>query len=151
MLTIRPADHADLPELVRMSVALLPGDADEARSDVLRVLEDARAQTFVAQREDAHASGSLLAGYAEVSFRSYADGCGLDTPYLEAWYVDPDVRQTGVGRALVTAVEDWARQRGSVWLGSDCLLDNATSESAHKAVGFEEVDRVIQFRRALGR
>jgi aminoglycoside 6'-N-acetyltransferase I len=63
--------------------------------------------------------------------------------------VDADVRRSGVGRALVAAVEDWARGRGFTELGSDALIDNTVSHHAHRALGFEERERVIYFRKWL--
>ena len=86
----------------------------------------------------------------EVGTRPYADGCDTSpVGYLEAWYVDPDVRRQGVGRALVAAAEAWARGRGSREIASDARLDNVVSHAAHRRAGYEEVDRVVQFRKIL--
>ena len=47
-----------------------------------------------------------LCGFAEVSARPYADGCRTSpVAFLEGWYVDPDFRGEGVGRALVETIE----------------------------------------------
>jgi aminoglycoside 6'-N-acetyltransferase I len=54
-----------------------------------------------------------------------------------------------VGRALVAAVERWARQRGLREFASDALLDNHTSHVAHARLGFEEVERIVCFRKSL--
>jgi GNAT superfamily N-acetyltransferase len=62
---------------------------------------------------------------------------------------DPDVRRGGVGRALIEAVEDWARERGFRELGSDALLDNVLSHTAHQRLGFEERERTVTFRKFL--
>jgi len=69
--------------------------------------------------------------------------------FVEGWWVDEDVRRTGVGRALIEAVEGWARQRGFRELGSDALLDNTLSHTAHLALGFEERERTVNFRKFL--
>jgi aminoglycoside 6'-N-acetyltransferase I len=89
-------------------------------------------------------------GFAEMSLRQYAEGCST-TPvgYLEAWYVTDAWRRRGVGRALVAAAEDWARGRGCREFASDALLDNAASAAAHASLGFEEVERIRCFRKAL--
>jgi aminoglycoside 6'-N-acetyltransferase I len=102
--------------------------------------------TFVAERTD----GSGLCGFAEASVRRYADGVD-ESPcaFLEGWWVDEDVRRTGVGRALLEAVADWARSRGFTELGSNALLDNTLSHRAHAALGFEERERVVYFRKRL--
>jgi aminoglycoside 6'-N-acetyltransferase I len=69
--------------------------------------------------------------------------------YIEGWYVDPDLRQTGWGRALVEAAEAWARSCGYAEIASDCLLENEVSLKAHTALGYEEIERLIHFRKSL--
>jgi len=52
-------------------------------------------------------------GFAELSIRAYVEDCMTDhVGYLEGWYVVPEARRRGIGRALVVAAEDWARQQG---------------------------------------
>ena len=60
-----------------------------------------------------------------------------------------DIRRSGHGRALLKAAEDWARAQGYTEMGSDALLWNEVSHAAHKASGYEEVDRVVTFRKSL--
>jgi len=117
--------------------------ADEA--EMRDTLARPDAAVFVLERE---AGG--LAGYVEAGARSIVDGC-VSSPvgYIEAWYVDPDVRQSGHGRALLEAAENWARSQGYTEMGSDALLWNEVSHAAHKASGYEEVDRVVGFRKSL--
>src|SRR5262249_3365824 len=91
-----------------------------------------------------------LCGFAEAGTRPYADGCQTSpVAYLEGWYVDPDMRRQGIGSALVRAAEDWARGRGYRELASDALLDNLTSQQAHLALEFAEVERAVKYRKAL--
>ncbi len=99
---------------------------------------------FVCERSD-----GKLAAFLELSVRDYAEDCAGLTPYVDSWYVDPDVRQQGIGRALMTAAEDWARGRGYPEMASDALLENEISHRAHKAVGFTEVERIVVFRKPL--
>jgi aminoglycoside 6'-N-acetyltransferase I len=51
--------------------------------------------TLVAEDE----TGSLV-GFLDVGLRSHADGCDERQPvgFVEGWFVDPRVRQRGVGR-----------------------------------------------------
>ncbi len=69
--------------------------------------------------------------------------------FVEGWWVDEDVRRAGIGRALIALVEDWARGRGFHELGSDADLDNTVSHQAHAALGFEERERVVCYRKRL--
>jgi aminoglycoside 6'-N-acetyltransferase I len=106
-------------------------------------LEDA--QVFIAERPDGSACG-----FVEVGIRPYAEGCRTSpVGYVEAWYVDADVRREGYGRALLAAAEDWARSRGYQEIASDALIDNIVSHKAHTASGYEEVERIVTFRKPL--
>src|SRR3954462_6587504 len=91
-------------------------------------------------------------GFAELSLRPYAEGCST-TPvgFLEGWFVAPEWRARGVGAALVSAAEDWARRQGCCEFASDTTYDNAAGAAAHTALGFEEVERLRCFRKPLGR
>jgi aminoglycoside 6'-N-acetyltransferase I len=95
-------------------------------------------------------NGDGLSGFIEVSLRSHVDGCETHpVGYIEGWYVDESVRGTGVGRALVTAAEAWARAQGCTEMGSDALIDNEGSQRVHAALGYEVVDRCVNFRKSL--
>jgi aminoglycoside 6'-N-acetyltransferase I len=129
-----------------MSFALF---ADEPREEIERGMRGWRvnphAAVFIALRDD----GSPC-GFVEVGQRSYAEGCeSSPVAYIEAWYVDPDVRRQGIGRALLAAAEDWARAEGHSEIASDALLDNVVSHQAHTRSGYAEVVRVVTFRKTL--
>lgn len=146
-MQIRMYEESDWPEWLRMSLALFPHDStDELSKGMRSFLARPDGEVFVVHRPDAG-----LAGYVEVGSRPYADGCDTSpVGYIEAWYVDPDVRREGHGRALLSAAEDWARGRGYQEMASDALLDNHTSHRAHERAGYVEVGRVVQFRKPLG-
>ena len=93
--------------------------------------------------------GGGLAGLLELSVRDYAEGCAGSTPYVESWFVDSGWRRRGVGGRLMGAAEAWARAQGHLELASDTLLDNERSLRAHRALGFEEVERSIHLRKSL--
>jgi aminoglycoside 6'-N-acetyltransferase I len=101
---------------------------------------------FVAEIAD-----GTLAGFAEVDLRSHADGCDPKRPvgYLEGWYVIAEYRRSGVGRRLLAAAEEWARSHGCVEMASDTWIDNEVSQRCHEALGFEVVDRCVNYRKAL--
>ena len=129
-----------------MRIALWP-DADPAELsselDDWLTLEDQ--VTFVAERET-----GLLCGFVEAGVRPFANGVDEQPcAFVEGWYVDEDVRRTGVGRALIGAVEAWASSRGFTELGSDTEIWNEGSQQAHQALGFEERERVVHFRKRL--
>ena len=77
--------------------------------------------------------GDKNIGFAELSERNLADGCG-DGPvaYLEGWYVDPAYQKRGIGLQLVRAAEQWAMSAGYAFLASDAQIDNAAGQRAHR-------------------
>jgi aminoglycoside 6'-N-acetyltransferase I len=129
-----------------MAAALFPdGEAAEHERWFAKLLGRDDAAVFVAARPD----GSLC-GFVEAGSRPYVDGCDSSpVGYVEAWYVDEDIRRSGVGRALLNAAEDWARDRGYAEMASDTTLTNEISQRAHLKSGYAEVDRIVQFRKAL--
>ena len=143
---VRRLEPVDRDDWRRMRHALWP---DESHEESVRGMAEweARADTvvFVAVRPD-----DSVCGFVEAGSRAYADGCETSpVGYIEGWYVDPDVRREGYGRALLAAAEGWARVKGYREMASDALIDNETSRRAHLASGYEEVGRVIQFRKSL--
>jgi aminoglycoside 6'-N-acetyltransferase I len=96
-------------------------------------------------------SDGRLVGFVEVGLRSHADGCDVShaVGYVEGWYVVECHRKRGIGRRLLAAAEDWARQQGCVEMASDALLENEVSQSAHRALGYAEVDRCVRYRKML--
>jgi aminoglycoside 6'-N-acetyltransferase I len=89
-------------------------------------------------------------GFLELSVRAFSDGCeSTPVPHIEAWYVEPHVRRTGLGRALMRSAETWACQNGFTELASDAEINNGPSLHAHLACGFDEVERLIKFRKPL--
>jgi GNAT superfamily N-acetyltransferase len=100
---------------------------------------------FVADRP-----GGGLCGFLEASVRPLADGCTTQpVGYVEGWYVDPDVRRRGVGRALVAAAESWALSQGCREMASDAHLENGISIDAHRALGFQDEAPAVRFRKRL--
>src|SRR5207302_1232805 len=139
------ADLAFWNSNTRMSVALFAGESPDHEPHIRMTMARDDAAHFIARRED-----DTACGFVEVGTRPYVDGCDTSpVGYIEAWYVDPDVRRAGVGRALLDAAEDWAVERGYSEIGSDALLANEVSHRAHRASGYDEVDRVVQYRKPL--
>jgi aminoglycoside 6'-N-acetyltransferase I len=146
-MVIRHLSAHDHAEWLRMRRALWPelANEDEVR-DAADFLAQPNAVVIVAERP----AGAGLAGFVELDERAWVDGCRTSpVAYLEGWYVDEDARRKGIGSSLVRAGEVWARQHGYSELASDALLENTTSQRAHDALGFDEVERAVRYRKHL--
>lgn len=89
-------------------------------------------------------------GFAEVTCRAWANGCkSSPVAYLEGIYLEPQHRGTRAADLLLHDAEDWAAKRGMTELASDAVVDNDRSVAAHVKWGFDEVMRVVCFRKTL--
>ena len=147
-LTIRPAEPADAGVWLEMRRALWPEEGDGTHAPEI---DQYFAGTINNPLEVLIAfDGRQAVGFVELSIRNYAEDCVTDrVAYLEGWYVVPEQRRRGVGRALVAAAEDWAQAQGCTEFGSDAVLDNLTSAVAHRALGFEETAQIRCFKKLL--
>ena len=152
MHTVRVARNSDRDQLVAMWLLLWPGSsAEEHQHELDAALSTGLSGTLpvailVAQTED-----GTLTGFFEVGLRSHADGCDASRPvgFVEGWFVREPDRNRGVGRALMRAAEEWAREQGCIEMASDALIAEEGSHRAHQALGFEVVDRCVHFRKGL--
>ncbi len=147
-MNIRSGEHRDWEEWLRMRQVLWSGcPANQHQQEMDQILLQAdRLAIFVCESDEKE-----LIGFLEASLRDQAEGCETSpVGYIEGWYVDPDSRNQHIGSALVAAAEEWAVLKGCKEMASDCLIDNDVSLTAHLSLGFEEVERVILFRKSLG-
>lgn len=91
-----------------------------------------------------------VCGFLELSLHPYAEGCvSSPVPFIEGWYVAAHARHKGAGRALTSAAEAWSILRNFSEIASDTPLKNAQSQAAHGALGYQEVERIVSFRKTL--
>ena len=151
-ICVRMARPEDREPLARLRAALWPESSAEEHAQELRSILDGKAPGQLPLIElVAEDRSRELVGFAEVGLRSHADGCDAARAvgYLEGWYVAESHRKRGIGRKLLQAAEDWARKQDCKEMASDALLENELSQHVHKALGFEEVDRCVRYRRTL--
>ena len=151
-ICVRLAQLSDRDQLVRMHEALWPKTpAEEHARELAQILEGKPVVTTPLIILVAEASDGVLAGFLEADLRSHADGCDPTRPvgYIEGWYVAENHRHKGIGRRLLAAAEDWARDQGCVEVASDTWVDNEVSQRVHEALGYEVVDRCVHYRKTL--
>ena len=151
-MTIRQAVHTDREALLPLRESLWPdASRDEHQRELEAILTRRMPGPYPCIAFVADAGGGSIVGFVEAGLRSHADGCDPARPvgYLEGWYVSEEWRRKGIGHALVEAAENWARAQGCAEMASDTWMDNLQSQHAHKTLGYEVVDRCVNFRKRL--
>jgi aminoglycoside 6'-N-acetyltransferase I len=147
-MKIREAIKNDTGEWARMRNILWPDSLQQHIEEIGEFFSGTSkdiVQVFVIER----VSGAL-AGFIEINIRNFAEGSrSSKVPYIEAWFIDEDLREQGYGRKLIEVAEKWAMESGFNELGSDAEIDNINSIEAHKKLGFKEVERVVCFLKKL--
>jgi aminoglycoside 6'-N-acetyltransferase I len=138
----------DQPGWLDFRVALWPdGSADEHRAYMAISL--AQPERFLQlMMYDEHRQPI---GFIEGSIRAdYVNGTETSpVGFVEGVYVVPAQRRRGIARQLFAAIADWAKARGCRELASDALIENESSQRAHRALGFRETERVVYYTKKL--
>jgi aminoglycoside 6'-N-acetyltransferase I len=143
---IREIVESDRYDWVRLRDALWPGSLSDHDVETRKYFENPSEAPIVFVAE---ADGSVV-GFLELDYRKYAPGCrSSPVPFIEGWYVEPRLQRRGIGRRLVEAAEARARAAGHHEIASDAELENTDGIAAHVALGYQEIERVVCFRRSL--
>jgi aminoglycoside 6'-N-acetyltransferase I len=147
-MVVRRAVPGDSPIHQQLRALLWPAITEEEnRIESPAIIAAADQAVFLAETP----RGDVV-GFAEVALRQLAEGCDTHpVGYLEGWYVRPEARHRGVGRRLMEASEEWARQQGCTEMASDTELENVASTEAHQRLGYTVVARLVAFRKPLTR
>jgi GNAT superfamily N-acetyltransferase len=151
-IRIRPASSADLPVLVRLLGDLFSIEADfvpdpeRQRLGLALMLADPRRRAvLVAERRTAQVIG-MVSGQLLVST---AEG-GLSV-LVEDMVVDGAERGRGVGKALLSAMEGWAAERGATRLQLLADRENAPALAFYDRSGWSTTKLVCLRRHPVGR
>ncbi|EJK87770.1 aminoglycoside 6'-N-acetyltransferase [Rhizobium sp. AP16] len=146
-MQIKEASLEHLDAWLRLRAELWPSSSMEYhRAELTQILTKENAIAFIACDQTGHA-----VGFAEATLRhDYVNGCKTSPVlFLEGIYVRREYRRQGVAQSLCRTVADWGRAAGCQEFASDALLDNVESHAFHDALGFEETQRVVYFRKLL--
>ena len=144
-MKIIKASANDAHVVAKLSCMLWPGHSVEEMTDEFCVLlSQENAAVYLAVDDTA-------VGFAQCQLRcDYVEGTDSSpVGYLEGIFVLDDYRRRGVARALLTACQQWAKDRGCSEFASDCEIDNTESLVFHLAMGFVEANRIICFAKKL--
>lgn len=143
---IRKATNVDLPALAQLGAGLWPHHtAQELEVDFAETMAKEDTAFFLKFDEN------RAVGFAQVGLRrDYVEGTDSSpVGYLEGIYVAGEYRGKGIARDLLSACENWAKEKGCREFASDCELDNTQSLRFHLRAGFTEANRIICFTKRL--
>lgn len=143
---VRIATNGDSRTLAEMAVQMWDSHTvDELEADFVATLNDNKSAFFIKMLNDAPA------GFAQCGLRTdYVEGTeSSPVGYLEGIFVKEEYRGRGCAKELLHACEMWAKNKGCTEFASDCELDNIGSLKFHIAMGFDEANRIICFRKSI--
>ncbi|HEX3549892.1 MAG TPA: inositol monophosphatase family protein [Candidatus Elarobacter sp.] len=146
-VVVRPARWGDRAAILALTLAMGGHDDVAHHDDPMRrlgaALGRADMRTLVAQRD------ARVVGYAELQARVSSLSDRVEA-WLGALVVAPDARRSGVGEALVAAVEREARMLGcdAIVLESSAWRDGA--HAFYRGIGFVERAPAKRFVRPVG-
>ena len=143
---IKRAEVEDADVLAGLAIQMWTDhDPDGLAEEFRALLKNEDAACFLFYMEDrpiAFAQCQLRHDYVE----------GTDTSpvgYLEGLFVTEEYRKRGYAAELLAECEKWAKAKGCAEFASDCEFDNPDSLRFHIAMGFEEANRIICFKKEL--
>jgi len=148
-MIVEPCTEKSVSDWLMLRQELWPHATGKHPFEIQAILENPKKMSgFLVRTEN-----NIAVAFAEASLRyEYVSGCETSpVAYLEGIYVKPEWRKQGVARLLCDAVESWGISAGCRELASDTEIENVNSQNMHAALGFEETDRIVFFRKALNR
>lgn len=143
---VRRAEKPDAAVIAALAVLLWEDNgAAELTEEFSALLADREAAVFLG------CDGDTPVGFAQCQLRhDYVEGTRTSlVGYLEGIFVKEEFRRRGLAGELLTACEEWAREKGCTEFASDCELANVDSARFHRAAGFSEANRIICFVKRL--
>ncbi|SNS45991.1 ribosomal-protein-alanine N-acetyltransferase [Granulicella rosea] len=128
---VRPAEEADLPELLRLERAT-PEAPHWPEAEYLRIVA----------AEPGPLRRCLFVAWLDGDLAGFAVGKTLgDEAELESVAVDAGLRRMGLGAALCRAVMDWCRRQEADAIDLEVRAGSAGAMRLYHGLGFEEVGR----------
>ena len=143
---IKPAEKEDALILAELAVQMWNSHTvSELESSFAEVVDSEKGKCFIKY------VGDKPVGFAQCQLRyDYVEGTETSpVGYLEGIFIETEFRHKGFAKELLMACENWAKESGCSEFASDCELDNTMSFQFHMAMGFEEANRVICFRKGI--
>ena len=136
-MNIRPATASDAPAIARITNAII-------RDTLVTFTTDERSAAQIAEDIKARVPGYLVAEHDShvIGFATYGPfrtGPGYAQTCEHTIQLSPDARGKGVGRALMSALQDIAQAQGVHVLVAGISSANPGAEAFHAALGYSKV------------
>ncbi len=149
---IRPATRDDIPAILAIWNPLI-------RETTITFSSEEKTADGVAQMIELRcAAGREFLVAAErdeikgfVTYDQFRGGNGYIHAMEHTIIIGPGTRGSGLGRLLMTAVEDHARAAGAHTMVAGVSAENANAISFHRAIGYEDVGYLPQSGRKFDR
>jgi len=146
-MIIRKVTEKDFDSWLKMRYDLWPYHTmEELETEMRKIYKffDVDNIAYVAEE------GNIIVGLIELSIHETAPGCTTkNVGFIEGWYVKEDMRQKGIGKLLVKQGEIWAKAAACMEMASDTNERYPISPIAHKALGYQEVNIPLHYRKSL--
>ena len=143
---VRKAGIENLEEAAELAVLMWnENTVQELVDEFSALILKGNAQFFLKYHQD------MPVGFAQCQLRyDYVEGTDTSpVGYLEGIFIREEHRHKGYAKELLSECEKWAKQKGCKEFASDCEIDNESSLGFHRALGFEEANRIICFTKKL--
>ncbi len=143
---IKRAGIEDAGDLANLAIQMwADNDPKDLEAEFRKLAKNDEAACFIKYADDKPIA------FAECRLRrDYVEGTkSSPVGYLEGIFVSEGYRKKGYAAELLSECEKWAKAKGCSEFAGDCELDNTDSLRFHLAVGFEEANRIICFRKEL--
>ena len=134
-LTVRRADPADVPAILRLVVALA---VYEREPEAVKATPESLHETMFGEGAQVFAHIAELSGAVvgvALWFQTYSTWTGRPSLYLEDLFVDEAARGTGAGKALFQVLAREAVSRGCARIDWAVLDWNETAEGFYERMG----------------
>lgn len=143
---VRKATQADTLALAELAVKMWSDNTiSELQSEFSDIICSQNAVCFIKY------AGNKGVGFAQCQLRNdYVEGTATSpVGYLEGIFIEEEYRHRGYAKELLSECEKWAKAKKCTEFASDCGTDNDVSLKFHLSMGFEEVNRIICFRKDI--
>ncbi len=142
---IRKAEIKDYPAAAALATRMWDHEPEELIQGWAEADAAGEGAVFVAEEE------GKIVGFAQCGLRhDYVEGTDTSpVGYLEGIFVDEACRRQGYAARLLSACENWTKEKGCREFASDCELTNTDSLKFHLSLGFTEANRIICFTKNL--